>query len=65
MRGFLSSREVHIYVRMVEGTRTGPIKPAALFWFPQRPASPIVSYLWLTQVANPYPQGGIRKDEFH
>ena len=36
VRGFLSSREVHIYyVRMVEGTRTGPIKPAALFRFPR------------------------------
>ena len=58
VRGFLSSREVHIYVRMVEGTRTGPIKPAALFRFPNVPLRP-VSYLWLNQLANPCPEGGI------
>ena len=36
----------------------GPIKPAALFRFPNVPLRP-VSYLWLNQVANPCPEGGI------
>ena len=36
----------------------GPIKPAALFRFPNVPLRP-VSYLWLNQLANPCPEGGI------
>ena len=44
-------------VRASARARTGPIKPAALFRFPNVPLRP-VSYLWLNQVANPCPQGG-------